>query len=142
MKLSMFTDIGLRTLMRLAGNPEHAFSTGDLATELRLSRNHLTKVVAQLAKAGYVTSRRGKQGGISLAREASSIRIGDVVAELEKGTSLVECFRADGGACTLSPACKLASLFAQARNDFVTTLNNTTLDDIAYRIEAGTDHRN
>lgn len=132
MKLSMFTDIGLRTMMRLAGNPEHAFTTRELADELRISRHHLTKIVARLARAGYVTSRRGNQGGIRLARAAGAIRIGDVIAELENETSLVECFRADGGNCTLTPRCRLSGRLAQARQHFVEDMNRTSLAEIAY----------
>ena len=134
MKLSLFTDIGLRALMRLAGNPEQSFSTGTLAAELRISRNHLTKVIQHLSRAGYVRSKRGHRGGIELARPADQIRVGDVIAELETDTSLVECFRADGGACTLSPACKLHATLAGAKQHFIEELNQTTLGDIAYRI--------
>lgn len=134
MKLSLFTDIGLRALMRLAGNPEQSFSTGELASELQISRHHLTKVVRRLSKAGYVISRRGNRGGIELALDADQIKIGDVVAELEIDSSLVECFRADGGACTLSAACKLSGSLARAKHHFIDELNQTTLRDIAYRI--------
>ncbi|MDH5798594.1 MAG: Rrf2 family transcriptional regulator [Paracoccaceae bacterium] len=136
MKLSLFTDIALRTLMRLAGNPEHAFSTKELAKELAVSSNHLTKVVARLARLGYVTSRRGNQGGIWLAKEAESIRIGDVVVALEDATPLVECFREDGGNCTLDDACRLRARLAKARACFLEDLNGSTLADIAYRKES------
>lgn len=132
MKLSLFTDIGLRTLMRLAANSERPFSTGELADELDLSRNHLTKVVARLSKAGFIRSRRGNQGGISLARPAEQIRIGDVVAELEAETSLVECFRPDGGNCILARDCGLAICLANARKHFIEELNRTALSDISH----------
>ena len=135
MKLSLFTDIALRALMRLAGNPEHAFSTREMAEELKVSSHHLTKVVARLSHLGYVTSRRGNQGGIWLARDASEIRIGDVIAGLEDTTAIVDCFKADGGSCTLVPACRLRARISQAKRGFIDELNNTTLADIAYRIE-------
>lgn len=134
MKLNLFTDLGLRTLMRLAGNPEHSFSTQDLASELRVSRNHLVKVVGRMSKAGFVTSKRGKQGGVSLARPAEEIRVGDVVAELEKDTRLVECFRPDGGKCTLSPACRLRVRLRNAEGRFIEELNQSSLEDIAYLV--------
>ena len=135
MKLSLFTDIGLRTLMRLAGNPETPLATKELASELRGSRNHLTKVVARLA-AGFISARRGNQGGISLASPAEQIRVGDVVSELERDTNLVDCFRADGGTCTLKHNCKLSGLLAGAEQQFIYELNQASLKDIAYQIEA------
>ena len=135
MKLSSFTDFGLRTLMRLAGNPERAFSTRELADELSVSLHHLTKVVARLSSAGYVNSRRGNQGGIWLARDPAQIGLGDVVTELEGETAIVECFREDGGNCSLAAACRLPRRLAKARHQFIEELNRSTLADIAYRRE-------
>jgi Iron-dependent Transcriptional regulator len=58
MRLTSFTDFGLRALMRMASAPDRAFSTAELAAEFALSRNHLTKIMAALAQAGIVTTRR------------------------------------------------------------------------------------
>ena len=45
MRLTSFTDYGLRMLMRMASAPERAFSTAELADEFGLSRNHLAKIM-------------------------------------------------------------------------------------------------
>ena len=45
MRLTAFTDYGLRALMRLAGEPERLFTTEEIAREFDISRHHLTKVV-------------------------------------------------------------------------------------------------
>ena len=131
MKLSLFTDIGLRVLMRLAGDPERQFSNGELSEELKVSRNHLNKVVSRLAKSGYIAAKRGNQGGIALAKLPGEIRIGDVVAELEAETPLVDCFKCQGATCTLMAKCPLARRLAKARDEFVASLNAGTLQDVA-----------
>jgi Rrf2 family nitric oxide-sensitive transcriptional repressor len=133
MRLTAFTDYGLRTLMRLAGTPERLFTTGDLAAELDISRNHLAKVVQDLSRTGFVETRRGSGGGFRLAAPAQSISLGAVVRALEQRHALVECFRADGGACTLTPHCRLKSRLAAAREAFLRELDETTLADCAYR---------
>jgi Rrf2 family nitric oxide-sensitive transcriptional repressor len=38
-------------------------------------------------------------GGVVLTRPPDAIRIGEVVRRFEVGQALVDCFRADGGAC-------------------------------------------
>ena len=96
MRLTSFTDFGLRALMRLASDPDRAFSTAELAEEFALSRNHLTKIMTALGQAGIVTTRRGAGGGATLARAPGKIRLGDVVRVLEAGQPLVECFAASG----------------------------------------------
>ena len=97
MRLTSFTDYGLRMLMRMAGAPDRGFSTAELAAEFGLSRHHLTKIIQKLARAGYVTTRRGGGGGAMLSRPASDIRLGQVIRLLEDDQPLVECFAGPGG---------------------------------------------
>src|SRR3981081_4107143 len=104
MRLTSFTDFALRALMRLAGEPARSFATTEIAAEFNISRNHLAKVVRDLADGGFVTTQRGVGGGFSLARPPQSITLGEVVRALE-GEALVECFRDDGRRCVLTPRC-------------------------------------
>jgi len=132
MKLTAFTDFGLRALMRLAGEPDRSFSTGEIAAEFGISRHHLIKVVGDLAQAGFVTTQRGSGGGFRLARSAHEITLGEVVRALEARHALVECFREDGGNCVLMPRCRLKGKLASARQAFLRELEQTTLADCAY----------
>lgn len=135
MRLTSFTDYGLRVLMRMAGAPDRAFTAADLAAEFRVSRNHLAKVISALAAAGLLETRRGGGGGAILARSPEDIRLGDVVAVLEAGQSLVECFAHAGNTCTLAPRCRLKARLAHAEAAFVADLNRSTLADCVYRPE-------
>jgi Rrf2 family nitric oxide-sensitive transcriptional repressor len=132
MRLTAFTDYGLRALMRLAAEPDRSVSTEEIATEFAISRHHLTKVVRDLAAAGYVTTQRGAGGGFRLARPPRSITLGEVVRALERRHALVECFREDGGACVLTPHCRLKARLAAAREAFLRELDTTTLAECAY----------
>ncbi len=132
MRLRSFTDIGLRALMRLAGQPGRIFTTDEIAREFGISRNHLTKVVQALAGGGIVVTRRGTGGGFELARAAEGISLGEVVRLLEASQPLVECFRSDGGNCTLFPACQLKGRLASARDAFLGELDRTSLAECAY----------
>jgi Rrf2 family transcriptional regulator, nitric oxide-sensitive transcriptional repressor len=131
MRLTSFTDFTLRALMRLTGEPARSFATNEIAAEFGISRNHLAKVVRDLADGGFVATQRGAGGGFSLARSAQSITLGEVVRALES-ESLVECFRADGGSCALTPRCRLKAKLAAAREAFMRELDATTLAECAY----------
>lgn len=132
MRLTSFTDYGLRVLMRMAGRPDRSFTTAQLATEFRVSRNHLAKVVSALAAAGLVDTQRGGRGGARLARRPEDIRIGDVVDMLEADQAMVECFAGAGNGCTLTALCQLKPRLAQAERAFIADLNRSTLADCAY----------
>lgn len=131
MRLTSFTDYGLRMLMRMASDPARAFSTAELAEEFGLSRNHLAKIMQRLAGAGLIETRRGGGGGAILARPAGRIGLGAVVRLLEKGQPLVECFDADGGACTLDGRCRLKARLRSAEAAFLGDLDRSSLADIA-----------
>lgn len=131
MRLTSFTDFGLRMLMRMASTPGRAFSTAELADEFGLSRNHLAKIMQRLARAGLIETRRGGGGGAALARPASEIRLGAVVRLLEDVQPLVECLSADGGACTLDGRCRLKARMRSAEAAFLADLDRATLAEIA-----------
>ncbi len=131
MRLTSFTDFGLRALMRMASAPDRAFSTAELAEEFSLSRNHLTKIMAALAQGGIVVTRRGGGGGATLARPPSEIRLGDVVRLLQTGQPLVDCFATEGITCTVANCCRLKARLRSAEEAFLADLNRSTLADVA-----------
>lgn len=131
MRLTSFTDYGLRALMRMASFPDRDFSTAELAAEFDISRNHLTKIVQRLVRGGIVTTRRGAGGGATLARRPDDIRLGEVVRLLEEGQALVECFAPGGGSCSISGYCRLQGRLQAAEQAFLDELDRSTLADIA-----------
>jgi Rrf2 family transcriptional regulator, nitric oxide-sensitive transcriptional repressor len=137
MRLTAFTDYGLRALMRLASEPERLFTTDEIAHEFSISRNHLTKVVRELAASGFIVTQRGSGGGFRLARAPEAILIGDVVRRLEHRQPLVECFRSDGGGCRLTPGCGLKQRLAAAGQAFLAELDKSTLAECAYPPRSG-----
>lgn len=131
MRLTSFTDYGLRMLMRMASTPDRGFSTAELAAEFGLSRHHLTKILQKLARAGYVITRRGGGGGAMLARPAAEIRLGQLIRLLEQGQPLVECFSSVGSDCTIDGNCRLKTRLRSAEAAFLADLDRSTLADIA-----------
>jgi Rrf2 family nitric oxide-sensitive transcriptional repressor len=129
MRLLTSTDFTLRVLMRLAATPDVHVSTDALARELVISRNHLHKIVQYLTEAGLVRTIRGARGGVMLARPAGEIKVGDVIRRHEQDQALVECFRPDGGSCTLLPRCRLRGMLEAAKNAFYQHLDRYTLAD-------------
>jgi len=125
-QISLFTDYGLRTLLRLASEPERVFTTSEIAKEYSLSRNHLLKVVQSLASAGYLVATRGVGGGIRLAKSPEEIFIGDVVRLLEGSGEMVNCI-GKSGPCILLPGCTLKFHLRKAEAAFYEYLNDVTL---------------
>ncbi len=117
--------------MALANEPpERPFSVEAMAQKLGgLSRNHLHKIVQELASLGLVRTVRGAGGGVTLAVAPKEIRVGALIRQLEGDQPVVECFRADGGCCTLTTGCRLRGFIHTAREDFYRNLDEHTLAD-------------
>jgi Rrf2 family nitric oxide-sensitive transcriptional repressor len=129
MKLSLFSDYSLRTLM-YAALRDDLFQLDEVTSAYGISRNHVAKVVHQLAKLGYLETQRGRGGGIRLARPAEGIRIGALVRETEGQTALVECFNATTNTCPINGSCRLKGLLAEAMTAFFASLDRYTLRDL------------
>ena len=92
---------------------------------------NLVNILKNNSAAGIVATQRGRGGGLRLARPAAAIRLGEVVRRLEARQAMVECFRADGGSCNLTPRCRLKGQLALAEQAFYATLDRATLADCA-----------
>ena len=138
MRLLASTDFALRTLMLLAdSHSRQPLSVENLSRLLgNLSRNHLHKIVQNLAAMGLVRTIRGNGGGVILAAEPSTVRVGTLVRQLEGDQAVVECYRSDGGACTLSAGCRLRGFIGDAREDFYRRLDQHTIADCLPRPRA------
>lgn len=130
MRLTFHTDYALRMLIQLQANRGRPTRVADVADSYGLSRNHLLKVALHLGRLGYVTTLRGRSGGISLARDAEHINLGSVVRQMEEDFAVVECLRQDGGACVISPACRLKGIVGRATEAFLSVFDEYSLADI------------
>lgn len=129
MQLTLYTDYALRTLIYLALTNDTATIT-EIADRYNISRNHLVKVVHNLGKLGYITTTRGRQGGLRLAHAPSKINIGEVVRRTEPNFHLVECFDREKDACAITPGCRLKGVLNEAFHAFTDVLDRYTLEDI------------
>ena len=137
MRLSEYTDYTLRVLMYCAAHRGQRVTIGELAAQHGLSKNHLMKVVNDLARQGLLETTRGRGGGLRLLVEPEAVRIGDVVRATETDFRLVECFDPTTNACTLSPACRLKHLFDDALAGYFRALDAATLADMTAVSPAG-----
>lgn len=130
MRLSTQSDYALRTLMFAATRQDALVTIAEIAERYRISKNHLMKVVHALSRLGLLTTVRGHNGGMKLARPAADIRVGAVVRALEDDTLMVECFRRDGGRCLIAPACRLKGALGTALEAFYATLDEHSIADL------------
>lgn len=130
MRLTTFTDYCLRVLMYVGIQDGELATIDEIAASYGISRNHLMKVVFRLRQLGYLTTVRGKGGGMSLAQDPAEVNLGQLVRQTEEDTALAECFRATGAACRIEPCCVLKTVLGEALEAFFAVLDDHTLADL------------
>lgn len=135
MRINTYTDYALRVLMHAAVRQPKLVTIQEVAKSFGISRNHLTKVIHEMARAGFLETQRGRSGGFTLARAPAKIRIGDVVRFGEADAVLVECFDPIRNNCVVTPVCKLKHQLHEAQQAFYAVLDQYTVADLYHSPE-------
>lgn len=131
MRFTRYTDYALRVLMYLGLKPDGELVTvREISTRYGISENHLMKVVHHLGQCEFITTVRGRQGGIALARAPVKIGLGDVVRRFEDDLRIVECFDRRTNTCRIARACALPAVLDEALYAFLSVLDKYTLADL------------
>lgn len=130
MQLTYHTDFALRLLIYLKVFTEEPVSVRQVSEAYGVSSHHLAKVAQKLAQLGWITSQRGRGGGLMLDPAADALTLGQVVRVLEPPGTLVECH---GGhsRCPIDAACQLKSILWEAQEAFYKSLDQYTVADLA-----------
>jgi Rrf2 family protein len=83
---------GLKALVHLSKLPPGQLAfVGDIAAKNNIPKKFLDAILGELRNAGFVQSRKGKEGGYRLARLPSEIKIGHVVRVLDGPLAPIPC---------------------------------------------------
>lgn len=128
MQLNRQSDYALRILLFLALQPAYEQSTLDeISAKFVIVRNHLTKIVAQLAKLGYIHTLRGKGGGIKLTDKGRQENLYNVIAHFEPTFQPIDCY---GLACPIAGACHLENILDEASSAYIQVLAKYQVADL------------
>lgn len=129
MQLTQFTDLGLRVLMYLTPTPRmQPVTINEIAGVFKVSRHNLVKVVHFLAQHGWLTTTRGKGGGLALSKPPEQYPLRTIICLLEGSFDLVSC---TAPPCVLRVGCELKMILDQATQAFLSVLDEYTLADLS-----------
>ncbi|MDX2526356.1 Rrf2 family transcriptional regulator [Streptomyces europaeiscabiei] len=129
MRLTRYTDLALRAVMRLAVvDSEELLTTRQIAASMNVPYTHMAKAIAQLQHLGVIEARRGRNGGLTLTDAGRRTPVGDLVRTLEGDREAVTC---EGDTpCPLAGACRLRRALREAQEAFYSSLNGVTAADL------------
>lgn len=133
MKVSMKVDYGVRALVDLAqhhgGRP---IQTSEIAARRGIPEPYLDQVLTTLRKAGLISSRRGPQGGHTLARPPEDIHLGEIITILEGSMAPIGCVE-KSSECALSSTCATREVWRAVKEATAGVLDATSIGQLAAR---------
>ncbi|MBI5326552.1 MAG: Rrf2 family transcriptional regulator [Ignavibacteriae bacterium] len=115
---------GLRTAIFVAQQNHNAFiPISDIAKELDIPADFLTKILQRLTKKNIMNSLRGVKGGVRLGKSPDKISMYDIVQAIDGETIFKKCFLNLEG-CGEEAPCP----FHESWKDFRTNLGNMLKD--------------
>ncbi|KFG04156.1 MULTISPECIES: RrF2 family transcriptional regulator [Streptomyces] len=129
MRLTRYTDLALRAVMRLAVvDGAELLTTRQIADSMNVPYTHMAKAIAQLQHLGVIEARRGRNGGLTLTDAGRAAPVGNLVRTLEQDREAVVC---EGDTpCPLSGACRLRRALREAQEAFYSSLDKVTVGDL------------
>lgn len=133
MRLTKRGEYALRALIDLGvaqevGRP--MLRIAEIAERENIPIKFLEAILVQLKEAGFLDSKRGKQGGYFLARPMAEIRIGDVVRKIDGPLAPIGCVSQnfyERCSCPDEAHCGLRMLMGDVRNAISNILDRFTL---------------
>ncbi len=129
MRLTKQTSYALRILIHCATSGSRHVRAADIASEHGITEFNVAKIVPMLVRGGFITTSRGRAGGLKLAQKPEDISIGDVISVTEATHVVAEC----GGMsppCGLRRAAPINRMLGEALEAFISVLDKHTLADL------------
>jgi len=138
MKITYKGDYALKALFQLSlmyGKGESAvMSINDIARFGDMPTKFLEQILLILRRGGFVKSRRGVNGGFSLARPPRDITIGEVIRFIEGPTEPISCIKEEGyKGCKDLGSCIFRDVWKEVNNAISVVIDTLTFEELISR---------
>ncbi len=126
---------GLRAVLYIASleNQQQYVSTLQLSNDLKISFHFLTKILQSLSQNNIVSSHRGRNGGVSLTKQAKKITLIEIISILEGPEFFNGCILCLPD-CDNEMPCPLHNYWAEIRDDLKSIFENTNIEELGEKI--------
>ncbi len=125
------TDYAIRLLLALAKRgPEAVVPTRELRKEMQIPKQYAARVVAKLARGGFIKALQGRSGGISLGRPPAEITLKDVILYFEPIFVISKCVE-NPASCPFGDTCPVRGRWCYLQELLLKELEKITIAELA-----------
>ena len=137
MNVSQKSRYALKAVLELAFRfGQGPISISQIAKAQSIPARFLEAILAQLKRGGFVTSRRGNEGGYLLARPPAEVSVGDVLRVLQGPPLITVCANHPQADCPHGADCLFVKLWERAAAAVNTVYDQTNFQDMTDRYRA------
>lgn len=131
LKLSKKAEYGIISVRYMARKPSEFVSAGEIANNLGLSFDFISKTLQALLRGGVLESQKGAKGGYRLSRKPSLISLADIINSLDESIMLVDCMTDDDNGCYHEENCTIKEPLHLLQKKIENLFKQTTLHEIS-----------
>ncbi|MCK5830576.1 MAG: Rrf2 family transcriptional regulator [Methylococcales bacterium] len=130
MRLSNTSQYAINIMVAIAEHKEtKLLNAKSISDTFDIPYKYLTRIMPQLVEAKFIISTRGREGGYSLAKEASSISIINILNAVNDSLHASKCILKPG-MCDANNKCALHDSWMVPNKSIKIMFNQTTLESI------------
>jgi Rrf2 family protein len=130
-RINRQTDYAIRVILALTKHGEEAIlSTSQIQQEMLIPKRLSLRVVAELARGGFIITYPGRNGGLKLSRPAVEINLRQVVTHFESNFTISECLHGTD-TCPFDNSCPVRCRWARLQALILQELESTTFEELA-----------
>ena len=129
MNFNKTTTYAFKVLILMAHNDQEDYTSTYLSEKLNIQMQYLRRLLTDLSKAGFIQSKRGKNGGFIFAKSIKNIFLSDIIDAVEGLEKFNSCML-ENHDCNKEGKCSFHDAFGEIKNKMTNALKTTSLFDI------------
>ena len=124
------TKYAIRTILYLSQyNPTDKKTVGEIASELKIPKPYLSKILQQLSKIGIISSTKGRGGGFFLSKENLKRPLIDIIITIDGHNVFDKCLLGLPNCSDQNP-CRLHFDYKKFKTNLEKTICEQSIDDL------------
>ncbi len=115
----------------MARDTEALYTAKYLIVQLNISDKYLRRIMTNLARAGFITSIQGRDGGYRFNKDTGSITLADIIDAAEGMNRYTGCVLGFSK-CSDENPCVMHPIWAEIRDQFTLIFRKKTLKDLNF----------
>jgi len=121
-------ELGIQAVLYLSSvEGKEIVSAEEIANELKIPKEFISKILQELTSSGIVSSKKGKMGGFSLAKNPDKIHLLDIVLAIDGSEIFSKCVLGFPH-CSSETPCPMHNSWSQLIDETFKMLNDETID--------------